>query len=161
MKSLLEFKKESIKITSPKKEWEDLYKVLIEKFIEWNIEDRVSTFEFEWNSKFGIIDDKFEPIFIKKLIIHVLDIPDIPIWDNIFTIKSNSYTQSYHGSLSNSIVTEYWMDLKSKDDALKSLNSEWVFNNYSSVSDFMNQYNKLYIRLFDIARLFPIKVIYV
>ena len=159
MKSLLEFKKDSISISSPKKEWEELYKNLIDLFIKWDIEERISTFEFKWYNKFGAIDDKFEPIFIKKLIIHVLNIPDTPIWKNIFTIDTGAvHNQSYHGSGNDTLVYDYYMSLRDKREVLNSLNSEWVYDNYSLVTDFMNQYNELYIKLFDIARLFPIRV---
>lgn len=157
MKSLLEFKKDSISVNSPSKEWEELYKNLINLFIEWNIEDRVSTFEFEWNNKFGVIDEKFEPTFIKKLIIHVLDIPNIPIWKDIFTIKNTTYNQSYHGSGSNTLVYQYYMELEFKRSVLQKLDSEWVYDNYPLVKEFMED-NELYIRLFNITKLFPIKV---
>lgn len=157
MKSLLEFKKDSISVNSPSKEWEELYKNLINLFIEWNIEDRVSTFEFEWNNKFGVIDEKFEPTFIKKLIIHVLDIPNIPIWKDIFTIKNTTYNQSYHGSGSNTLVYNYYMELEFKRSVLQKLDSEWVYDNYFLVKEFMED-NELYTRLFKISKLFPIKV---
>lgn len=157
MKSLSEFKKDSISVNSPSKEWEELYKNLINLFKEWNIEDRVSTFKFEWNNKFGVIDEKFEPIFIKKLIIHVLDIPNIPIWKDIFKIKNTTYNQSYHGSGSNTLVYSYYMELEFKRSVLQKLDSEWVYDNYPLVKEFMED-NELYIRLFNISKLFPIKV---
>lgn len=160
MKSLLEFKQESVIVEKPKEEWNKLYLELLELFKSWGLEDRVNSFKYEYRGLGGSFNKNFERSFITKLIIHVLDINrDSRLWDGIFSIeKTSSVPKSYHGSGSNITVNTYSFELRDKPEVLDYLPGGWVYEHLEEVKDFMDQYNKKYMRLFEIKRLFPLEV---
>lgn len=163
MKSLLEFKQNAVKVRTPKKEWEDLYQKLIEKFKEWGLEHRVDSFnDYKWEDITERFNENFERVFISELITHVLQINKTNsnlVWYNIFNIKcTSSVPKSYHGSDSNNLVETYEFQLSDKRDVLNRLGGEKVFEHYEEVKTFMDQHNDTYMKLFEIKRLFPITI---
>lgn len=159
MKSLLERKRESIQLVKPSVDWENLY-IGISKLLEsWGIDpDSVDTSGFI-NQTSGLID--FEPKFIELYIKKALGIPqDNPLWRDILRVELlNEEPKSYHGSAASTTISTWGLVIRDKNEILKNISGNWVYNNISEVSDFMDVYkNTIYMRLVEIRRLFPIKV---
>lgn len=147
MKSLLEYKKELIKVKEPGKEIEESFNNLNNLFNSWkiNINDiKIPSLDYNPN------DDEFDLVFIKEYIKKALQIPERdPLWDNIFTIKKDKEITCYGKEIIN-----IRMEVIPRIDKLKEVPGIWVYNNYNSVDFFMKKDNEIYSRLLEIKKIF-------
>lgn len=132
--------------------WDNIFKKVLE---EYNItQEQLPTILDNYN----FISSECPPKSILEYLIKS-QLPDSPLWINIFEIDCISKPIGYHGSLEGSIEKTYSLKLQPKEVQLDLVSSRWIFNNHDEVEKFMDQYNKDYMKLVNIRQEFPISYI--
>lgn len=155
MKSILEFKKEMVKVPVPSEGWENFFKKVTNYLKEtWEIDVEA----VEINSDISFMEENFEEKFLIEFIKSALNIPNNPIWKNIINITSQSKVSFVHnGSVT---INTYFLNIEDKVDVVKRLSGIWVYENKELIDEFMDVNNETYRRLAEIRReLFPIDLI--
>lgn len=85
-------------------------------------------------------------------------LPQGPLWNGIFRIEQSELGDSgIHGSLKYKTSKKYSMRVKSREEQLESINSNWIYENHKEVSEFMKDSEGFYGKLLDFSQKnFPI-----
>lgn len=160
MKSLLEFKKDSIRI--PEKEIENIWIKFQYIFSTWDIsEEKIYSFDIKkfsdvfWKNFKNIETSIFEVEFLKAIILHSLDLKGIIFWENSFDIEHyveqdvTPYdTYTYH-------VLQFI--IKDQKEVMISLKGENVYDNIRYLDDFIKDSGGIYNKLRELKKLFPVR----
>lgn len=135
MKSLVEFKKESIKVSPSPEEWVTVYNKLILLFADWGLtEEYIDSFLYTWEG--DLANDCFEADFIDHLIYYALCISTYStLFGRMFEITKTT------------VLTPYF-------DCDK-----WDFR-ITTETEILREGREVYEKLEDIKKIFPIYIKY-